>query len=356
MPKVFIIIVTWNSEKFIAPLFLSLHGMDYRREDWQVVVVDNNSSDNTLNVLEEWQKKMLNFPTIIRNKKNLGFSGGNNQGIEWALKNGADYVVLLNDDVIVEPQWLKIVIDRMDKDKKIGLAQPLLTRYPETQRLNNFGNFYQYCGFGYSNGEGERRSDFFQKTKLEDYEPAYLSFSAVVIRADVFKMAGLMDELYFMYHEDSDFCFRARLQGWRLLAVKNAIVHHNYKFPAKKNKIRYFWLEKNRLYLMLKFFEWKTLILIFPACVAMEAGLIIFSIVRGFFAERCRAHLWVWRNLGKILAKRKEIQKTRKFSDEKLFEFMSPTIEFQEIKNPLLDKIGNPILKWYWGIIKDKIK
>ncbi|MFH1890159.1 MAG: glycosyltransferase family 2 protein [Candidatus Kuenenbacteria bacterium] len=366
MPKVFIIITTWNSEKYLSELFLSLHEMDYPKEDWHLVAVDNASKDGTLEKLRAWQIKIHNFDKLIVNGENRGFSSANNQGIKYAMDNGADYVVLLNDDTLVTSNWLNILIDLMENDERLGIAQPLIMRYPEKNKINNFGNALQYCGFGYSLGEGLRKEEFFNKnnSKIQNskfkiqnsYEPSYCSFTAVAIKRHVFETIGVLDELYFAYHEDTDFCLRARLQGWKLQAVKNSIVYHNYKFPAKKNKIRYFWLEKNRIYLMLKFFKIKTLLLIAPACLVIELGLVIFSIIRGFFWQRAKAYFWVMKHLFSILKNRRDIQKARKFSDKKLFEFIVPTVEFQEIKNPLLDKIGNPILKCYFKLIKKFVR
>lgn len=342
--KVYICIATWNSEKFLSDLFLSLHNMDYDKSYWHLVVVDNNSKDKTKNILLSWQTKMHNFDTIIHNTKNKGFAQANNQAIKYALNHKADYIALLNDDTIVEPNWLNKIIAAMEKEKKIGLMQPLITRYPDKNKINTFGNSYHYLGFGYCHGEGENIQDF----NIQSYQPAYLSFTAVVIRAEIFKQIGLLDENYFSYHEDSDFCFRARLAGWQLLAFKDSVVHHNYKFPSQKNKQRYFWLEKNRFYLLLKFFKFKTLLLISPACLLMEIGLIFFSISRGFFWQRIRAYGWIAKNLNTIRKERKGIRP----NDKLLYNYMTGKIEFQPLNNFLLKNIANPILNLYFKIIK----
>ncbi|OGG89684.1 hypothetical protein A3C68_01980 [Candidatus Kuenenbacteria bacterium RIFCSPHIGHO2_02_FULL_42_29] len=352
MSKVTIIIATWNSEKFLSELFLSLHAMDYPKSDWDLIAVDNGSTDNTLRILDDWQKKMFNFTTIIRNESNVGFSAGYNQGINYALKQNPNYMALLNDDTVVTPSWLKIIIDKMEIQPEVGLCQPLITRYPERDRINSFGNCFHYLGFGYSYGENQSIKFFTEQKILNDYAPAYLSFTAVVIRRSVFDEIGFLDEKYFAYHEDSDFCFRSRLADWRLLVASDSIVHHHYKFPSLKNKQRYFWLEKNRLYLVLKFYKPRTLLLIFPAFLIMEFGLIIFSILRGFFFYRLKAYAWIISSLPKILKSRRQIQSARKFGDYKLFDFMTGTIEFQAIKNPLLDYVGNPVLNLYFKLIE----
>lgn len=352
MPQIFIIIVTWNSEKYLPHLMLSLHDLDYPRDKWRLVVIDNGSQDNTLRILRQWQVKMHNFEPLILNASNQGFAVANNQGIRYALARDADYYVLLNDDAIGEPDWLKKIIPVMENNPKIGLTQPLITRYPETNLINSFGNCYQYAGFGYCSGEGVPLKTFFQKNPLADYEPSYLSFTAVVMRRAVMEQIGLLDENYFSYHEDTDYCFRARLSGWHLQVISDALVHHNYKFPVARNKIRYFWLEKNRLYLMLKFFRWRTLLLIFPAWLIMEFGLIFYSLVRGFFMERLKAYGWILAHLPIIFSARKQIQTARKIGDGELFKFITAKIDFQEINNPLLTYVGNPILSIYYKIIK----
>jgi GT2 family glycosyltransferase len=351
MPKISIVILTWNSEKHLSDLFLSLNDMDYPRSRWNLIVVDNGSKDKTIHILKHWQAQMTNFQTIIYNKQNKGFAPANNQGIRVALKDGADYVILLNDDTLVESDWLSKIINTLEQNKDIGLAQPLITHYPQVDKINSFGNQYHFLGFGYCSGEGENVNKFY----LADYHPAYLSFAAVAIRTDVFRQIGFLDENYFSYHEDTDFCFRARLADWNLLVIYDAIVHHSYKFPALKDKQRYFWLEKNRFYLILKFFKPKTLLLIAPACLFMELGLIFYSAAKGFFIQRLKAYGWILINFPKILKARRQIQKTRRFGDYKLFDFMTGKIAFQPIKNPLVKYITNPVLNLYFKLIKKLI-
>ena len=350
--QVYLILVTWNSEKYLSELFLSLHDLDYPTHCWRLVVVDNGSQDNTLNILSAWKRKMPNFEKIIYNTDNIGFAPANNQALEYALANQADYIALINDDVVTESDWLKKIIQQLDNNQKVGLAQPLITHYPRTDIINSFGNAFQFTGFGYCS----RESQPVKKTSLADYEPAYLSFACVVIKSAVFKQIGLLDENYFSYHEDTDFCFRARLAGWQLLALKDAVAHHNYKFPSLKHKIRYFWIEKNRLYLLLKFYRPWTLFLIFPAFIFFEAGLILFSLSHGFLWQRLKAYAWVFKNLPTLLKARFSIQSSRQFGDSELFNFMTGRIDFQPLSNPLLKYIANPLLNFYFKIIKKIIR
>jgi len=195
--------------------------MDYPKDSWHLVVVDNGSRDKTLEILSAWQVKMHNFETVIYNEANKGFAAANNQGITYALKNSPDYIVLLNDDIVVEPNWLNVMIDKMEQNKDIGLAQPLITRYPEINKINTFGNACQFIGFGFCWLEGQDIN-----LTLKNYQPAYLSFSAVVIRSEVFRQ--IMKILIFVSAPGS------RIGIYLLSKVPLSIIATN--FQAKKIK------------------------------------------------------------------------------------------------------------------------
>ena len=126
----------------------------------------------------------------------------------------------------------------MENKPEIGLAQPLITRYPEKNRVNSFGNAFHFLGFGYSFGDNWPIGQLYQKYGQSDYEPAYLSFTAVVVRRAVFEQIGLLDERYFAYHEDSDL-FSLRLTDWHLWPLAT---YCPSSYFCKKE--RYFWLEK----------------------------------------------------------------------------------------------------------------
>ncbi len=352
MPKVTLILVTWNSAEHLREFFSSLLRINYPKHSWNLVIVDNGSQDETRKTIGTWQTKMHNLTTVIYNAQNLGFTKANNQGIQYALQNNVDYIALVNDDIVFTKDWLKSMVECMEKNKQVGLSQPLIMRYSEPSQVNSLGNAFQFTGFGYSFGDNVPLSDLRQQGLVKDYEPAYLSFACVVIRADLFNQIGLLDDKYFSYLEDADFCFRTRLQDWHLLVNTSAKVFHNYRTPFSKNKERYFWLEKNRFYLILKFYRAKTLLLITPACIFMEIGQIIYALAKGFFIKRLKTYFWVLANLLSIYQQRKRVQSSRQFGDYKLFDFMTGKILFQELDNFLLRYIANPILALYLKLIK----
>ena len=145
MKKIALIIVAYNSRAKIADCLNSVSSQNYPKESLQVVLVDNNSSDSTLGYVKE------KFPPvkIIENKENVGFAQANNQGYKWAKKNGCQYLVLLNDDTIVERNWLSRLVKIMDNDPAVGAAQAKLMLYPEKALINSFGNRLHFLGFAF---------------------------------------------------------------------------------------------------------------------------------------------------------------------------------------------------------------
>ena len=166
------------------------------------------------------------------------------------------------------------------------------------------------------------------------------------------KKIGLFDENIFSYHEDSDLCLRAKLAGYKLVLAKDSMVYHDYSFPTKKNKKRYFWMEKNRLYIILKFYKLKTLLLILPVMLFMDVGQIIFALKKGYVFEWLKSRFWFLINFNKLYRARREVQKNRQIGDRELTKNFASEIKYQELKNPLLEKIANPVMKFYWQIIK----
>ena len=142
--KVYIIIVTYNAEKYIKDCLGSVFSFLPKELDVTVIIIDNNSSDGTIEFIKE------NYPQIklMENKENLGFAGGNNLGMKCAIDRGADYIYLLNQDTIVEEGWLDKALSLAESDSQVGAVQSLLMLWPEKERINSWGNEIHFLGFG----------------------------------------------------------------------------------------------------------------------------------------------------------------------------------------------------------------
>lgn len=219
-PNIHIILLNYNGYKDTIDCIKSLQSIDY--PNYKIVIVDNNSTDESEENIINFINKMDNTH-FIQTGKNLGFSGGNNVGIKYALENNADYICLLNNDTTVEPDFLTILTNQMEQDKSIGIAAGKIMYYSKPDVIWSAGGFIdeRKC-LGYHYGINQKDSEEFNNTK----KVSFLTGCLQLIRADVLKNIGLYDEEYFLYMEDVDFCYRARLNGYKLEYIPESKIYH----------------------------------------------------------------------------------------------------------------------------------
>ncbi len=224
-PKVFIVILNYNGKDVIKKCLASVFKIDY--PNFEVVVVDNNSADGSL----ELAKTNFSKANFIKNETNLGFSAGNNVGIRFALERMADYVLLLNNDTEVEKDFLAKLIEVGKKNKNFGLLSPVI--FDQNKKIWFSGGRISWL-----------RMKSFHKTKAvtkDYYESEFITGCAMLARSEVFKKIGLLDEDYFLYWEDADFSARAGKSGFKNIVVSGSWVYHFEKSEeTQKNKT--YWL------------------------------------------------------------------------------------------------------------------
>ena len=156
LPKVAIIYLSFHSDRHIDDAVSAWKKLTYPKDRLAFVIVDNPHPEfgNSVRMLEERVKPLsgreLSEVIILPQAENLGFAGGNNVGIQWALDHGFDYVYLHNDDGFMAVNALEPIVDTMEKDKTIGVAQSLMLLHPDTEYVNSAGNAYHYLGFGFA--------------------------------------------------------------------------------------------------------------------------------------------------------------------------------------------------------------
>jgi len=209
-PKVFIIILNYNGKDCLNKTLKDVFCLEYG--NLEVILVDNNSVDGSL----EDVLKTFSRVTVIRNSKNVGFAAGMNVGVRYALERGAEYVLLLNYDVSLPKKFLPLLVEDMEKDEKIGLGSPLI--------LEKSGAIW------FSGGKinwWRMRAEQMTNSLQENYLLSdYISGCAMLIRASVFRAAGLLDERYFLYYEDTDFSLAVKNAGYKLLVSSKSRITH----------------------------------------------------------------------------------------------------------------------------------
>lgn len=219
-PKVSIVILNWNGRKHLEQFLPTVLATRYANYD--VVVADNGSTDDSVSFLQ------ANYPSvrIIRFKENYGFAKGYNEALKQV---EADYYMVLNSDVEVEPGWLDPMVSLLESDPAIAACQPKILAY-------NNKKMFEYAGaaggwldeYGYPFAKG-RVFDVSEEDRgqYDQSEPIFwASGAALFIRPAVFRAVGGFDEYFFAHQEEIDLCWRIQLAGHKIYSCPAAIVYH----------------------------------------------------------------------------------------------------------------------------------
>lgn len=241
-PSVFIVIVNYNGYKDTIECINSLKKIDY--ENYKIVVVDNNSNDDSVLKMKEKFKETK----IIESSINLGFSGGNNLGIRYAIENKADYVLLLNNDTEVDKNFLKNIIERVKYEKNIGISTGKI-KYFDNKNIIWYagGKFNKYKGNSYHIGLDELDINQYNDEK----KVTFISGCFMLIPIHIFKEVGLLSEEYFLYHEDTDYCCKVMKAGYELFYYGDSVIYHKVSSSTGKNSdLYYYYYTRNRCLLI----------------------------------------------------------------------------------------------------------
>jgi hypothetical protein len=223
-PRVLVLVLTWNHRALTEACLDSVLKLEGPPAD--VLVVDNASTDDTVPALAARYGDRI---TIVRNQRNLLFAGGINVGLQRALDGGYDAVLLLNNDVVLDPGMLRELIAALATDDRIAAAGPKIYYFDEPERLWFAGGVMSLWR-GWSHHRGLRELDRGQYDTPVDVD--YLTGCAFLVRTAAVRDVGLLDTGYSMYAEDADWCFRARARGWRLLYAPRARLWHRVSASA----------------------------------------------------------------------------------------------------------------------------
>jgi GT2 family glycosyltransferase len=246
LPKVVIIILNWNGKADTIECLESMKRITY--SNYKILLVDNGSTDGSVECFRERYPGM----EIIENRENLGFAEGNNVGIRKAMETGADYVLLLNNDTVVDKEFLGELVEVAESDPKIGFAGPKVYYYNYNSRKDvlNFagGKLNMWKGTSYHIGGNEIDTGQYDEIKKVDYAEG----SCLFISKEVINKIGLLDSIYFTYWEETDWCIRGKNAGYSSIFVPKAKIWHKIG-ASNKGKKNVYYLVRNRFWFMRKY-------------------------------------------------------------------------------------------------------
>lgn len=304
-PSVAVVIPNWNGKEDLPACLDSLLQQTL---PCKIVVVENGSTDGSIELLSQ------NYPqiTVLLQKKNLGFAGGVNVGIRYALEHNFTHIALLNNDAVVAPNWLETLVMAIEQDTKVGIVTSKIV-HSDKSHLDSTGDIYTTWGLPFPRGRNENN--------LNTYDQETVIFGASggasLYRCEMLREIGLFDEDFFAYYEDIDISFRAQLAGWQVLFAPQAIAYH--QISATSNKLKGFttyqtiknlpWVFKKNVPLSL----WPV---VFPRLLLAHTLFIGRAILRGHGWYALKGVVVCVYKTPKKLMERHRIQKHKQVTDE----------------------------------------
>lgn len=220
-PLVSIIIVTWNAKHLLQRCLPSVVATDY--DNLEIVIADNHSTDGSAQWVESTYGDRVR---VVRHPENWAFCRGNNAAVPHT--NGK-YIVLLNNDVEVPPDWLDPLVELMERDLTVAAAQPKLLQYDDRKRFEyagGAGGFIDRYGYPFTRGRlfDTMEEDNGQYDDCRDI--FWASGAALVLRRDAFEEVGMLDETFVLHMEEIDLCWRLARHGYRVKVVPDSEVYH----------------------------------------------------------------------------------------------------------------------------------
>jgi GT2 family glycosyltransferase len=241
-PKVLILLLNWNGFRDTIECVESCGKLLY--PNFRTLIVDNGSTDGSETILRE---RFANIE-LIQTGANLGFAGGNNVGIRHALENGADYIWLLNNDTVVDPEALSELVSVMERDRTVGMVGSKIRYFDEPETLWYAGASLDPRAPYLSCHRGLNEIDRGQYD--EPGETGYVTGCSLMVRRDVVGQIGMLEDSLFLYYEDADWCARARSAGWKLCYIPSSLVLHkaSVSLGGMESPRMTYYLARNLLY------------------------------------------------------------------------------------------------------------
>ncbi len=330
MLKLSVHLVAWNGAKYVPYLFQSLRNQSFK--EWELLVIDNDSKDETVAAI---QKELVDFPVasrIIVNTTNKGFAGGHNQAFK---ETNAPYILLLNQDMHLAPDCLEKLVAFMEAHSNIAGVSPRLMRwdFAMVHAGNVIDSFTNYVdSFGLKVFKNRRAiEDQATRDTTEPFEVFGISgalplFRRVSLKHVAFSDGTFFDESYHSYKEDVDLAFRLRSAGFATYIVPSALAYHDRSaagpkqlsdsVAAKNKRLQSSWVKyhsyKNQIITLYKNEYWQNAVLDFPWIVWYEIKKFVYFLI--FEPKILLGLVEVWKMRKELAAKRKQIKSLRKVS------------------------------------------
>jgi GT2 family glycosyltransferase len=331
-PCVSVIIVNYNGMNVLRDCLNSLIETIY--PNFEIVVVDNGSIDGSVNFLGDFRKQSKIPITVIKNDCNLGFAQANNIGVAYS---SCKYVALLNNDTVVDKNWLSNLVDNIEQNDSVGAVQSLLLKR-NGLGIDSLGGLVDI--FGTAEDRVSHSYAVQKNANSEDEQIFSACAAAVIFRRKVFEKVGKFDSLFFAYYEDVDLSWRIRLHGYSVILERKSVVYHMRSQTSKRFRPQIFeyHLYKNQLAMLIKNYGTKAFLKVTPVVGLLYFYRIINALKRndGYLAlATLKAVSWDIKNLQYLLLQRRYVQRFVRRVDDREIEKMMSKMPLQLLRKNL---------------------
>lgn len=304
IPKVSIVILNWNGWQDTLECLNSLEKITY--SNYEVIIIDNNSTNESVEEIKNWianKKTSVNHKLMI-SSQNSGFAGGNNPGIEYAVRNKSDYILLLNNDTTVDLEFLEKLVKVGESNENFGIIGPKIYYETDKNRIWFGGGYFTWLGGG-QHMEFDKIDDKPLDDKIKEVD--FMTGCCFLVKREVIEKIGLMNENFFLYYEDTEWSLRARKNGYKVIYASDSHIWHKVSQSVKplSNPVIHYYHIRNALLLSKlyapkiilgfiylwsasKYFKQIIKIIFFPA--KKEIAEMIMSGINDFYSEKFGAY------------------------------------------------------------------
>lgn len=309
--KVSVIILTWNGRAYLKDCLDFLAVQTFR--DFETILVDNGSRDGTA----DYVRGEFSWVRLLVLPENVGFAEGNNQGL--AVAQG-DYIVALNNDTKVAPDFLEELVTVADNDSRIGMVAAKMRNFYKPELIDAVGLKISVNGLGYNIGVGE--TDCGQYDAIPVFGPCG---GAALYRRRMVEEIGFFDAEFFAYYEDFDLAWRARLAGWQCeLAPKSLVWHIQSATGGEGSAFKTYHTHRNKWFVIIKNWPLAVLVRFLPLLLLTDGAALLLAALRGKILPAVRARAAVFLAIRMLLRKRHTVMSSRAVSNKQVLSLFSP--------------------------------
>lgn len=313
MAKVTVIIPNWNGKEYLKTCLPSLTQQSFK--DFEIILIDNGSTDGSVKYADRFSNLKA-----IKLERNIGFAPAVNIGIE---SSKSQYLVLLNNDTKVDPHCLEYLVKAAEGHPEVGMVAAKMLNFYDPKLIDSAGDYIDAVGHANNTGWQEKDGEKFNQSKYI----FLVSGGGCLIKREVVLKVGLLDQDFFAYFEDVDFCFRAQLAGFKAWYEPRAKIFHIHKATSRRNIGFTEYLQfRNMTMTIIKNFPLKLLTHDFNWLKILMVNLntVRFMATQGYLKEALKAEVYILTHLFKIIMKRRLTQSLKIVSDEYIISQVLP--------------------------------